>query len=118
VVNTYISRNEFEEQPGAPYGKGIEGMVTTYKAKAPPRRNTLKAATAETAFRGFRRLSWDEVVCHGDYVADEQSGLKLWEGLSGFRASSFVQPIYRKTTIPAMEPSLNKSSKRTVKTTL
>jgi len=44
----------------------------------------------------FRRLKADELVSQGDFVADGRSGFKLWEGLSGFRADSFVKTIYRK----------------------
>ncbi len=44
----------------------------------------------------FRRLKWNEVVCHGDFVADERLGLELWEGPGGFRADTFVKPIYRR----------------------
>jgi hypothetical protein len=44
----------------------------------------------------FRRLKWNEVVCHGDFVADERLGLEPWEGPGGFRADTFVKPIYRR----------------------
>ena len=43
----------------------------------------------------FRRLKWNEVVCRGDFVADERLGLEPWEGPSGFRADAFVKTIYR-----------------------
>jgi hypothetical protein len=45
----------------------------------------------------FRRLEWNEVVCRGDFVADERLGLEPWEGPSGFRADAFVKPIYRRS---------------------
>jgi hypothetical protein len=44
----------------------------------------------------FRRLKWNEVVCHGDFVADERLGLEPWEGPGGFQADTFVRPIYRR----------------------
>ncbi len=43
----------------------------------------------------FRRLKWNEVVCRGDFVANERLGLEPWEGPGGFRADTFVKPIYR-----------------------
>ena len=43
----------------------------------------------------FRLLKWNERVCLGDFVADENQQLKPWEGPSGFQADSFVKPIYR-----------------------
>ena len=48
---------------------------------------------------GFRRLRWDEPVLDGDFVMDEQHGFELWEGPGGFRADSFVKPIYRRGKI-------------------
>ena len=47
----------------------------------------------------FRRLDWNELVCRGDFVADEQQRLEPWEGPGGFRADSFVKPIYRRDTV-------------------
>jgi len=43
----------------------------------------------------LRRLKWNELVSRGDFVADERHGFEPWEGPSGFRADSFVKPIYR-----------------------
>jgi len=45
---------------------------------------------------GFRRLNSNELVSLGDFVVNESQGLELWDGPSGFRAGSFVRPIYRK----------------------
>jgi hypothetical protein len=45
---------------------------------------------------GFRRLERNELVCRGDYVADEDSGLEPWEGPAGFQAGSFARRVYRK----------------------
>jgi hypothetical protein len=44
----------------------------------------------------FRRLKWDELVRHGDFVANEGRKLELWEGPNGFRADACVKPIYRR----------------------
>jgi len=43
----------------------------------------------------LRRLKWNELVSRGDFVADGRQGFEPWEGPSGFRADSFVNPIYR-----------------------
>lgn len=44
----------------------------------------------------FRRLKWDERVRRGDYVEDDQQGFKLWTGLVGFQADTFLKTIYRR----------------------
>jgi hypothetical protein len=46
---------------------------------------------------GFRRLEWHEPVLAGDFVMDERRGFEAWEGPPGFRADSFVKPIYRRS---------------------
>jgi hypothetical protein len=43
----------------------------------------------------FRRLASDEMVVRGDFVADGHQGFELWEGPTGFRADSFLKPMYR-----------------------
>jgi hypothetical protein len=43
----------------------------------------------------FRRLKFNEMVIHGDFVADQFRRLEPWKGPSGFRADAFVRPIYR-----------------------
>lgn len=48
----------------------------------------------------FRRLKCDEIVNRGDYVETERQGLEPWEGPGGFRADTFVKPIYRRQTCP------------------
>jgi len=45
----------------------------------------------------FRRLKSSELVSLGDFVANGDQEFELWEGPSGFRADSFVKPIYRKS---------------------
>lgn len=55
------------------------------------------AAAAPAALpKDFRRLKWNEVVMPGDYLEDEQRGLEPWQGPGGFRADTFVKPIYRR----------------------
>ena len=43
----------------------------------------------------LRRLKWNELVSRGDFVMDEHQDFEPWEGPSGFRADSFLKPIYR-----------------------
>ena len=45
--------------------------------------------------KGLRLLNSNELVSPGDFVGDEHQGIAPWEGPSGFRADSFVKPIYR-----------------------
>ncbi len=49
-----------------------------------------------SVLESFRRLKADEVVSPGDFVKNGHQGFDPWEGPSGFRASSFVKPIYRR----------------------
>ena len=44
----------------------------------------------------YRRLKWNELVRHGDFVANGGQILELWEGPNGFRADAYVKPIYRR----------------------
>ena len=44
----------------------------------------------------LRRLKWNELVSHGDFIADGHRGFELWDGPTGFRADAFVKPIYRR----------------------
>lgn len=48
----------------------------------------------------FRLLKWNEVVRRGDFVPDEHQGFELWEGPAGFRADSFMKPVYRQSAVP------------------
>jgi len=52
--------------------------------------------TAAEAPKRFRRLKWNELVTHGDFVSDGHQGFELWDGPTGFRADAFVKPIYRR----------------------
>ena len=45
---------------------------------------------------GLRRLEFNELVSTGDFVLNEQREFEEWEGPNGFRADSFVKPIYRR----------------------
>jgi hypothetical protein len=44
----------------------------------------------------LRRLQFNELVSTGDLVMNEQREFEPWEGPNGFRADSFVKPIYRR----------------------
>jgi hypothetical protein len=56
----------------------------------------LEAIAPGEVLKNFRRLKRGEVVIHGDWVANEQLGFEPWAGPGGFRADTFVSPIYRK----------------------
>ncbi|MGD0253118.1 MAG: hypothetical protein ABSC01_10535 [Verrucomicrobiota bacterium] len=60
----------------------------------------------------FRRLKWNEVVCHGDFVANERLGLEPWEGPGGFQAATFVKPIYRRKETGRFRPTATRKSKQ------
>jgi len=51
--------------------------------------------------KGFRRLKWNEVVVQGDCLVHEQRGFEPWQGPGGFRADTFLKPIYRRGKIPS-----------------
>jgi len=55
-----------------------------------------EVVASDSVAKQFRRLKSNELVSRGDFVADLHSGFKSWEGPTGFRAYSFVKPIYRK----------------------
>ena len=57
----------------------------------------------------FRRLQDDELVSRGDLVENEQRRLVPWDGPSGFRASSFVSPVYRVNETPSTGVAATKS---------
>lgn len=75
-------------------GKNSEGVAAS--APEPTQQTGESGAPAKAGVpKRFRRLKWNELVSHGDFVADEHRGFEPWEGPSGFRADSFVKPIYR-----------------------
>ena len=58
------------------------------------------AAAGKTGIsKRFRRLKWNELVTRGDFVENGNQGFEPWEGPGGFRADSFVKPIYRRDEI-------------------
>jgi hypothetical protein len=63
-------------------------------------RSNLPAAGARAVVKHFRRLKMNELVGRGDFIADPHLGFKPWEGPTGFRADSFVKPIYRRAAHP------------------
>ena len=63
----------------------------------------------------FRRLKWNEVVWPGDFVADERLGLQPWKGPGGFRAGSFVRPIYRREETARFRTTSTKEPKQNAK---
>jgi hypothetical protein len=57
--------------------------------------NKTEASAKASIPKRFRRLKWNEVVSLGDFVSDQHRGFKPWEGPSGFRTGTFLNPIYR-----------------------
>jgi hypothetical protein len=58
--------------------------------------HAMKLNLKAVATKRFRRLKWNERVSLGDFVRNEHRRFELWQGPGGFRADSFVQPIYRR----------------------
>lgn len=58
--------------------------------------NKSEAPAPKPVPRGLRLLNSNELVSLGDFVDDQDRGFALWEGPGGFRADSFVRPIYRR----------------------
>jgi hypothetical protein len=75
--------------------KDFEDMSSCASKTTQPARKPGAVAKARVPGH-FRRLDWNEVVCRGDFVADERLGLEPWEGPGGFRADAFVKAIYRR----------------------
>ncbi len=51
----------------------------------------------------LRRLKKNEMVHHGDFIKADSQEFKPWEGANGFRAGSFVKPVYRRRApLPAI----------------
>jgi hypothetical protein len=59
------------------------------------RSNQSKVAGPMRRASQYRLLKWNEVVSEGDFVMDESRRFAPWQGPGGFRAGSFVKPIYR-----------------------
>jgi hypothetical protein len=94
-----------------PAGRNGESAVDS-AAKPSQRTGELEALPGSGVLERFRRLKWNEVVCRGDFVADERLGLELWEGPGGFRADTFVKPIYRRKEMGRFRPTATRKSKR------
>lgn len=43
----------------------------------------------------FRRLKWHERVISGDFIVNENRAFEPWDGPLGFRADTFLKPVYR-----------------------
>jgi len=91
------------EKPGRLVNDAVNPRQRTGEPEAPAR-----ASVSER----FRRLKRNEVVGHGDFVADERLGLQPWEGPGGFRADAFVRPIYRRKETERLRPTATPKSKR------
>ena len=81
-------------------------------ANPTPRTGEPEAPARTSGSERFRRLKRNEVVSHGDFVADERLGLQPWEGPGGFRADAFVRPIYRRKETEKSRPTATPGSKR------
>ena len=61
-----------------------------------PEQDPLVAIDAEAVTPSrMRLLKAHELVSRGDYIATQHQGFELWDGPGGFRADSFIHPIYR-----------------------
>jgi hypothetical protein len=87
--------------------KNCEAMASC-ATKTTQRVNKPEASAKAGVPKRLRRLKWNELVSHGDFVADEHRGFEPWEGPGGFRADAFVKPIYRRDE---SRPTATKKSK-------
>lgn len=94
-----------------PAGRNGESVVDG-AAKPSQRTGELEALPGAGFPERFRRLKWNEVVFRGDSIADERLGLELWEGPGGFRADTFVKPVYRRKKTGKSRPTPTRKSKR------
>jgi hypothetical protein len=53
------------------------------------------ATRVKHRLKHFRRLKWNEVVNSGDFLINDARDFEPWDGPGGFRADSFLKPIYR-----------------------
>jgi hypothetical protein len=86
--------------------------VVNCTANPAQRTGELEAPARTSVSKRFRRLEWNEVVWHGDFVADECLGLQPWEGPGGFRAGTFARPIYRVKGTEWRRPTATAKEKR------
>jgi hypothetical protein len=77
-------------------GKPNEPFI--HNIMIPNHSHSIEAVAARKAgdSKRFRRLKWNELPKRGDFVEDGNRSFEPWEGPGGFRADSFVKPIYRK----------------------
>jgi len=85
--------NRFKKGPNNCENRALCAINTSQPMKQP------EASGKALVPKGFRRLKWDELATCGDFVMNEHRGFELWVGPSGFRAGSFVKPIYRQEEI-------------------
>ena len=79
---------------------GQDCPVVAAGAAKPTRQTGESTASARAGnSKAFRRLKWHEMVRRGDFVTNAHRQLEKLEGLTGFRADSFVKPIYRATKL-------------------
>ncbi len=78
--------------------------MVTCAPKPTPQANETSTPVGASIPKGFRRLKWNEMVNRGDFVANPNRRLEKLDGLTGFRAGSFVQPIYRATKGRRLQP--------------
>lgn len=79
---------------GNPTARNRERAVDDAASSTPPTGEP-EALPRAGVLKRLRRLKWNEVVFRGDFVASEHRGFEPWEGPGGFRADTFVKPIYR-----------------------
>jgi hypothetical protein len=67
----------------------------------PKQVNTQETTDTNAVPKHLRRLKSNELVSVGDFVANDRQEFERWEGPGGFRADSFIKPIYRRDESPA-----------------
>ena len=76
---------------GRTRGRAVNGTTKSTQRTGEP-----EVPARNGVLERFRRLKWNELVCHGDFVANGDRRLEPWEGPNGFRADAYVKPIYRR----------------------
>jgi len=83
-------------KPNLGFNGRNRGRVLRGTAKLPQQPDEPELPSGNGVLDRFRRLKWNELVRQGDFVANAGRKLEPWEGLNGFRADSYLKPIYRK----------------------
>jgi hypothetical protein len=91
---------------------GNRECVPDSAAKPPQRTGRTGAFPGAGGPERFRRLKRNEVVIRGDFVASEHQEFEPWEGPGGFRADTFVKPIYRRSETGRFRAMATGKSKR------